>query len=87
MTWEWDPNLLIQVGPPTPHASRANPGKGGPLSGKSFENLRAPQVSWGWGSHRQPSSLGVTQPMEDSIRAGLGISGKGHAMWEKAPRH
>ena len=88
----WDHDLLSQPGPLTPHATRVHPRNGGPLCGKSFEKSPAPQGSWYWGSHLLPPSSGVTQSMDHStlsitVRAELGISGKGNATWKIVGRH
>lgn len=85
-------DILIQVGPPTPQSSRVHPKDGGPLRRKNFQKSPAPLVSRCWGSHRHLPSSGVTSSMADSpasisVRARLGISGKGHTTPEKVRRH
>ena len=90
---------LLWMGPhsPDPDASSytsgksSNPNNGGPLCQKSSEKSPAPQVSWCWGSHRQPPSSGVIPPMDEStlsiaIMAGLWISQKGPGYVEKVPK-
>lgn len=82
-------NILIQVGPSTPQSSRVHPKDGGPLRRSKSP---APLVSRCWGSHRHLPSSGVTSSRADSpasisVRARLGISGKGHTTPEKVRRH
>ena len=52
-------NLQIQVGPPALKLRLLHPKDVEPLGWKSFEKPRGLHVSWWWGSHLQPPSLGL----------------------------
>ena len=51
-------NLQIQEGPPAVKLPLLHPKDVEPLGWKSFEKPRGLHVSWWWGSHLQPPSLG-----------------------------
>ena len=51
-------NLQIQAGPPAVELRLLHPKDVEALSWKSFEKPRELHVSWCWGSHLQPPSLG-----------------------------
>ena len=52
-------NLQIQAGPPAVELRLLHPKDVEALSWKSFEKPRELYVSWCWGSHLQPPSLGL----------------------------
>ena len=69
-------NLQIQAGPPAVELRLLHPKDVEALSWKSFEKPRELHVSWCWGSHLQPPSLGLLH-LWMKARSPEGVAGTG----------